>query len=86
MPAALALMVSIQTGENVRWGIGRRPSAGVAAWQPGHAMIGPTVAGPSQQGHASPSTCAARGDAKTAAGRTIQASAAKRTKAGKMRE
>ncbi len=49
-------------------------------------MIGPTVAGPSQQGHASPSTYVVLGDAKTATGRTIQVSAARRTKAWTMRE
>lgn len=85
MPAAEAVITPSQAVVTVNWAIGSAVSAAVPTWHPGHAIIPPKAACPSQQGQGSPSVCAGFAAATTTAGKATHSIAATRASVDRMR-
>ena len=85
MPVAEVVTAPSQAVVTVKSARGRTASAGVPTWQPGHAMMPPRAACPSQQGHGSPSMCAGFAEATTTAGKATHSTAATRASVDRIR-
>ena len=85
MPVAEAVIAPSQAVVTVNSASGSAVSVGVPTWQPGHAMMLPRAACPSQQEQGSPARCAGFAEATTTAGKATHSTAAIRASVDRMR-